>query len=199
LTTAIPTWNNWAASLSFVPVMLDLHAYLTEPAEEARSSLVGAPLGLSLDPGRYLPAVRFTSPPGAAVPAATITAPPAADGTLAAAFSDTDVAGFYEARLARRDNTIETRRYAVNVDWAEGDLATVGGEQLAARLEGVKYQYAQAARFQTAAAEAAGYNLTEPILYGLVLLLIAEQLLAWSAGYHAKGGANVGSARGGAA
>ncbi len=199
LTPAAPTWNNWASSLSFVPVMLNLHAYLSEAADEVRSTAVGAPLALRLDPGRYLPAVRFTSPVGAAVPAATITASRAADGALSAAFRDTDVAGFYEARLARADNTIETRRYAVNVDPAEGDLAIVGAEQLASRLEGVKYQYAQAATFQTAAAESAGYNLTEPILYGLVLLLIGEQLLAWSASYHAKGGRTSVPAKGGAA
>ena len=72
----------------------------------------------------------------------------------------------------------------MNVDPAEGDLAALDGEQLAARLEGVKYQYEQAAAFQSAAGELAGYNLGEAILYGLVLLLIGEQILAWSASYH---------------
>jgi hypothetical protein len=188
LTTAAPTWNNWGASRSFVAVVLDLHAYLSAPADVARSTVVGAPLVLPVDPGRYQPAVRFTAPAGAALPAATITASRAADATLAAVFRDTDVAGFYEARLARADNTVETRRYAVNVDPAEGDLAIIGAEQLASRLEGVKYQYVRAAAFQAAAADSGGYNLREPLLYGLVLLLIGEQLLAWSASYHAKRG-----------
>ncbi len=51
-------------------------------------------------------------------------------------------------------------------------------------MEGVKYQYDQAAAFQSIAGEVAGYNLGEAILYGLVLLLVAEQILAWSASYH---------------
>ena len=86
------------------------------------------------------------------------------------------------------DNTIETRRYAVNVDPAEGDLAVVDSQQLAGRLEGVKYQFTPAATFQATAAAAAGYNLADPILYGLIILLVGEQLLAWSASYHPKGG-----------
>ena len=72
----------------------------------------------------------------------------------------------------------------MNVDPAEGDLAALGGEQLASRLQGVKYRYQQAAAFQAASAELAGSNLAEAILYGLILLLIGEQVLAWSASYH---------------
>jgi hypothetical protein len=63
-------------------------------------------------------------------------------------------------------------------------LSAVGGEQLAARLEGVKYHYQQASLPQFAASEASGYNLGEALLYALVLLLLGEQLLAWSASYH---------------
>jgi hypothetical protein len=184
LTTAAPAWNNWASNPSFVPLVLDLHAYLTDKEGEPRSSVVGAPLQVSVDPARCLPAVRFAAPEGAAVPATTITASRGADGTLTATFLDTDVAGFYEARLAHADNTVETRRFAVNVDPAEGDLQIINGRQLASRLEGVKYQYAEAATFQAAASDAAGYDFTEPILYGLILLLIGEQILAWSASYH---------------
>ena len=87
----------------------------------------------------------------------------AADGTLTASLADTDLSGFYEARLTRTDGAAETRRYALNVDAAEGDLTALGAEQLAARLEGVKYQYEQAAAFQSAVGELAGYNLGEAI------------------------------------
>jgi hypothetical protein len=76
------------------------------------------------------------------------------------------------------------RSYAFNVDPTEGNLAALGGEQLAPRLEGVKYQYDQAAAFQSATSDLGGFNLSEAILYGLVLLLVGEQILAWSASYH---------------
>ena len=92
--------------------------------------------------------------------------------------------GFYEVRLTRANGAVETRRYAVNVDPAEGDLKTATAEQIAAGLAGVKYQFEQAASFQSAPSEIAGSNFGEAILYGLIVLLIGEQVLAWSASYH---------------
>jgi hypothetical protein len=184
LTSAAPTWNNWAQNPSFVVAMQDLQAYLSQRSAAAGSRLVGSPLELSLDPAAYQPPVRFALPEEAAAPPVTVQAVRGADGTLGASFSDTDLSGFYEAQLTRANNAVETRRYAVNVDAAEGDLAVVSGEQLAARLEGVKYQFDYAAAFQSAAGELAGSNLGEAILYGLILLLIGEQILAWSASYH---------------
>ena len=58
-------------------------------------------------------------------------------------------------------------------------------EQLAARLEGVKYQYEQAAAFQYDA-ERAGRLQPGPMRCStlLILLLVGEQILAWSASYH---------------
>ena len=38
--------------------------------------------------------------------------------------------------------------------------------------------------FQSARDENAGYDLSDAILYALVLLLLVEQILAWSASYH---------------
>ncbi len=103
---------------------------------------------------------------------------------LTAVFSDTDCAGVYEAVLTRANNTVETRRYAVNVDPAEGDLKIAGAERIAAGLEGLKYQFEQAGAFQLTPAELANSNFGDAVLYGLVALLICEQLLAWSASYH---------------
>ena len=92
--------------------------------------------------------------------------------------------GIYEASLKRKDGTQEVRRYAFNVEAEEGDLTALAGPDLAERLEGVDYEYHQATMFRYAADELAGYNLSQPLLYLLVLLLVGEQLLAWSAGYH---------------
>jgi len=111
-------------------------------------------------------------------------------------FSRTDAAGVYQARLTRIDGTDEDPRlYAVNVDAEEGDLKTVSGPQLAARLKGVDYRYEQAAAFQYTTNELAGWNISQWLLYLLIVLLIGEQVLAYSAGYHpparrpaAKGG-----------
>ena len=203
LTTAAPTWNNWAGNPSFLVVMQDLEAYLTQRPAADESRLVGSPLVLHLDPKVYQapgqsPQVQFTLPGKAASPVVTVNATRGTDGRLTASLFDTDQSGFYEAQLARADNSVETRRYAMNVDPAEGDLAALDGQQLAPRLEGVKYQYQRAAVFQSTAGELTGYNLGEAILYVLVLLLIGEQVLAWSASYHPRRSA-VAQPQGGAA
>ena len=62
LTTAAPTWNNWARNPSFVVVMQDLQAYLCQRDSADDSRLVGEPLELTLDPAQYQPQVRFVTP-----------------------------------------------------------------------------------------------------------------------------------------
>ncbi|MEN6459245.1 MAG: BatA domain-containing protein [Thermoguttaceae bacterium] len=182
LTTAAPTWNNWARNPSFVVVAQDLAAYLGQGSSRERSLVVGAPLELRLDPAAYQSQVRFTTPKqGGAV---TVNAVRAADGMLVATLPETSESGFYEAQLTRSNHAPETRRYAVNVDPLEGDLTTLDNQPLASRLQGIKYRFQRAAAFQVASAEMAGSNLSDAILYGLVLLLIAEQILARSASCH---------------
>ncbi len=185
LTTAAPVWNNWAReNPSFVVAMLELQSYLAaQPAADA-PHVVGSPLELKLDPARYDNQVRFATPHEDASPTATTEAVPGAGGLLVASLGETDAAGLYQARLARKDGKEETRRYAFNVEPEEGDLKTVWGPDLATRLKDVDCKFQQAALFQYAAEERAGHNLSLTLLYALVGLLIGEQLLAYSASYH---------------
>ena len=104
-----------------------MQAYLTQRPADDESRLVGSPLELRLDPAAYQPQVRFTLPEEAASPAVTVNAIRGADGGLTASLFDTDRSGFYEAQLTRADNSAETRRYAMNVDPDEGDLAMLDG------------------------------------------------------------------------
>ncbi len=138
-----------------------------------------------MDGNVYQPQVRFAPETGQR-PATAANAVVTPQGNLAISLGGADTKGFYEVQLTRTNGNAETRWYAFNVDPTAGDLAALGAEQLAPRLEGVKYQYDQAAAFQSTANEATGYNLGEAILYGLILLLLAEQALAWSASYHVR-------------
>ena len=185
LTTAAPTWNNWARNNpSFVVAMLEMQAFLASRPDADVSHVVGTPVELKLDPAQYDAAVRFAMPGEHATAAATIDAVPTPEGSLRVSLPATDFSGTYEAALARKDGTKEVRRYAFNVEAEEGDLKTLGGRELAERLQGIQYDYDQASLFEYAASELAGYNISEPLLYLLVLLLIGEQILAWSASYH---------------
>jgi hypothetical protein len=185
LTTAAPIWNNWArANPSFVVAMLRLHAYLAaQPAGDA-GHLVEAPLELTLDPSRYAPQVRFTTPQEDTAPTATTEAVLNPQGQLVATLAATDQSGIYQARLARTDGREETRQWAVNVEADEGDLKAVLGPELAERLRDVPHKESSAAMFQYAAEDRSGTDLSLPLLYLLLGLLVAEQILAWSASYH---------------
>lgn len=226
LTTAAPTWNNWAQNPSFVVAMLELHAYLAAGPADAGPQLVGTPLALALDPGQYEPRVQFTLPQPPARPSRGLAGPRAEaiqgsdaaapaprgsggarpltiestyspDGRLAVLLDQTDSAGFYQALLQRKDGKQETRLYAVNVEAEEGDLRTVWGPDLAARLEDVECRFHLASTFRHAAQEAAASNLGLALMYLLIGLLVAEQLLAYSASYHPSGLGRPRSAGGG--
>ena len=68
------------------------------------------------------------------------------------------------------------------LDGAQAIMARPEG--LAERLAGLDYQLYQAGAFEYAEEQLAGYNMTRPLLYLLVAILLAEQVLAWSASYH---------------
>jgi hypothetical protein len=198
LTTAAPLWNNWARNNpSFVIAMQEMQAYLAGQEIGEAGRLVGAPLRVELDPAQYQPQVRFVTPQENALPAASTDAVPTAAGQLAASLPEAEVAGIYEAQLLKSDGGRETRRYAVNVDASEGDLRVLSSAQLDHHLSGVHYAYAQAGNYRVAENAIAGINLSQNLLYALIVLLIAEQMLAYSASYHppaahrfvAKGGA----------
>jgi hypothetical protein len=191
LTTAAPDWNNWGRNPSFVVAMLELQSYLAAPQFKNLARLVGEPLDLRLDPTRYQPRVHFVPPNDQGEGPVPFDAPITPKG-LEAVLADTDVAGVYQARLhPTTGNRQEVRRFAYNVQPDEGDLATVTGEHLASALPGVKFDYQQASMFvESGAREQAGFGLSDAVLYLLLVLLVGEQLLAYSASYHpAPGGA----------
>jgi hypothetical protein len=187
LSTAAPVWNNWASNNetpSFPVVVRELHAYLSRRPSVGQAHQVGEPLALTVEAAQFQPQVRFLAP-GGETAASSVDAVPTGNGLLTAAFPQTETSGFYEVQLTKTTGKPEVRYFAVNVDPAEGDLKAASGSDLAARLmPELKYQFEQAATFQSNLGETSGHNLSEALLYALIILLIGEQLLAWSAGYH---------------
>ena len=151
LSTAAPRWNNWARNPSFVVAMLDLQAHLAGRASSSPQRVVGQPLEIKFPAADYQPRVRFLTA-DADAPPTTVDAVRTADGQWLATFAQTDRSGFYEAQLTRSSGKVESRREAVNVDPAEGDLRALFGPDLASRLQPqVKYQFDQAETFELAA------------------------------------------------
>lgn len=194
-TTAAPTWNNWARNPSFVVAMLELQSYLASPPTLDANRIVGTSIELELDPGRYQSEVRLLAPTeraelddkrDAADSSAQVTTATRQEGGkgLRAAFPEATTSGIHELQLSTTDNKVEVRRLAFNVEADEGDLATVGAEELRVKLEGVAYEFRDAADFRIGSQDLAGTNLSQWMLYLIVGILIGEQALAYSASYH---------------
>jgi hypothetical protein len=165
--------------------MLELQTYLSQRPGTDLVRQVGSPLELTVPAAEYQTQVRFVTPTEDASPTATVDAVPDAGGQLTARLPETLLSGFYEARLTKTNGNPDIRRYAVNVDPQEGDLRTMSGPELAERLlPEVRYQFEQAAGYEAKLGETAGSRLRDFLLYALVLLLIGEQVLAWSTSYH---------------
>jgi hypothetical protein len=177
-------WNNWGRNNpSFVVALLEMQAYLAAARQTNDTRLVGTPLRVPLDPARFQPQVRFVSPQGPAAGTLAIDATSTAEG-MAATLADTATSGVYEAQLTSQNGEVQVRRYAFDVASEEGDLKKLDGPGLAARLTGVRYQYHEARDLDYDAQRIAGFNLGESLLCALVVMLIAEQLLAYAASYH---------------
>jgi hypothetical protein len=202
-TTAAPSWNNWSRNPSFVVAMLEMQSYLAVPPTIDAGRVVGAPIELDFDPGRYQPEVRLLTPTDGAAEtpsldaratagdaATLVTSAAAQEGSkeLRAAFPEASTSGIYELQLKTADNKVEVRRLAFNVEADEGNLTTVGAEELRGKLQGVAYDYRQADEFRVAVQDLAGTNLSQWMICLLVALLVGEQTLAYSASYHPTGG-----------
>ncbi|ADB17888.1 conserved hypothetical protein [Pirellula staleyi DSM 6068] len=198
MTTLNPEWNDWAKNPSFVVVMLKLQSYLAAPARLDDPRLVGSPLRLALDANAYRSDVTFVIPGKTATGRSRIDLQLEADektpaiataaiglpGTAVSGVRQTDRAGIYEALPVTTKGEIDLRRYSVNVDPLEGDLATTPPEDLVERLDGIAFNYHLADQYQQQSLGEPGYNWSMLLLGLLVLLLLAEQFLAYSASYH---------------
>jgi hypothetical protein len=136
-----------------------------------------------LDPAAYRPQVRFIAPGDVAGRGVPVEAAPRG-AAIEAVLADTGVSGIYEVGLQARDGPAERRVYAYNVDPREGDLRIVAPSQLATQLRGVPHSVHDAAELGADGEALAGFNLSGLLLAGLLLLLAAEQLVAYLASYH---------------
>jgi len=182
LSTAAPTWNNWSrGNPSWVVVMLELESHLATARRTARSLEVGQRVSVALEQGIDGIDVDFLVPPDGRVVRQTATA--GLKGGLEAAV-EAAAAGPVIARWKRLDGTERERIIAVNVDPAEGGLERIGRERLERTLRGVAHRYESAASLQPDSGTLAGVSLVNPLLYLILAVLLAEQVVSFLASYH---------------
>jgi hypothetical protein len=201
LTTLAPQWNNWAHDPSFVVALLKLQAYLTASRQHDDTRLVGTPIALSLSSDDYLKDVSFVVPgvtdrqslvvkrvatqPDQAAPALSVVLD---DASAVTSEEGVGRSGIYEAWVPTRDGKFDVRRYALNANPSEGDLSIATPQTLLSRLEPLPIKIRHADDYAYDLMAQAGYNRSMLLMVVLMLLLIGEQLLAYSASYHAAPG-----------
>jgi hypothetical protein len=165
--------------------MLELESYLAAGRDTDPAKLVGAPLEVAVDTQKFDQQVEFLTPAEGTADKIVVKAEPRENGPPTATLNDTDIAGIYDVQLAPLDNTApQIQSVAYNVDPAEGDLNTITREQLVTELKDVNYEFHNASEMDFDTKDVQGVNLSEVALYGLMALLVGEQLLAYSASYH---------------
>ena len=182
LTTASPQWNNWArGNPLFVILLQESYAYLLSNERMSPASQVGVPIEVSFDPKIYEEVItarlRSTEDEEDQIFA---TVQDSNNEISSVWIPKTAAAGFYDVELATREGNLETRTFAVNVDSREGDLALIDRQSLDDHLQGVKYEFFDLMRFRGQSEENAGLDLSTPLLFLLIVILIGEQLLACS-------------------
>jgi hypothetical protein len=156
---------------------------------------VGEPIEQTFSRSEFADHVEFLTPDGhvtqvKAVPAAVPPEPPAeADPRalvpLSATFRNTDVPGVYTVRLVTGAGQLQDQQIAFNVPAAEGDLRIVTDAELRAGLGPVRNLTIQpAGAFEWIRSEAPGEDVRRGILMLLVVIIIAEQALAYRLSYH---------------
>jgi hypothetical protein len=183
-------------------VLLKTQSYLATARRLDDPRLVGTPVDLALESAKYRADLAFVVPGEKGsrhkIERQAI-APEAGSATIVASLGrgavagkprgETDRAGIYEAWPITTKGDIDLKRWALNVDPDEGDLSPVASTDLIAKLDPVKVNYHLADQYQQEDVVSTGYNLSTLILFGLIALLIGEQLLAYSASYHVLPGA----------
>ncbi len=202
-TTAQPLWNNWAREPSFVATMALAHGYLAAPLRVDESQLVGTPIEVersaevySEDAKVIVPAATPIARKPAAVKGEFLTASgerklpeSAPPQSMRISLGSTDHQGIYEIWTAKKTGELDVERFALNVDPDEGNLERVAPAKLAEKLpKGVTFHGVGEMKSELSGQSSS--RTSEYFLYLLIVLLIGEQLLAYSASYHpAPGGA----------
>jgi hypothetical protein len=197
LTTLAPQWNDWSKNPSFVVLALKLQSYLAASARPEEHRLVGAPIRLELEATRYLPEVTVIEPssqPDVTLKTTVAASPPASGSPLlvadigAAGQGDTNRSGIYEAWTTTLQGQPDVRRWALNVDPSEGNLATADPAEIAQKLAPLKIGFQKSENVSYLAARQAGYNRSLLVMIVLLALMFGEQALAYSASYHVARG-----------
>jgi len=183
LSTAAPTWNNWARNNpSWVVVMLELERHLARLRREHTTIFVGQPIAIKLQQGIDQVDVNFILPPDERImqEVASINQ----NGNLEAVMKDTFDPGTYKARWQTVSGEQRELVKAVNINPIEGNLERVSTSELPNALPGIPFSYDRANDIEPRNDDRGGTSLIRPLLLILFLVFACEQVLGYAVSYH---------------
>ena len=200
MSTVGPNWNNWPRlPPCYVPTHLELEKYIAREDHNLNLRTVGEPIELALDPVRFAERVDIASPDGdpLVMQATTLQADPdeqdegpdsaevERDLRLHLDYADTDLPGVYQIRMYDQDQQPVDRWVAYNVPASESQLDLMSTSDLRKRIgEDVRVEIHEPGELDWLEGKDVGQEIRDFLLYALIALLIAEQLLAYRLSYH---------------
>jgi hypothetical protein len=173
-------WNNWAKDPSYVVAVLEIVRYLARGSDRPAELLVGTPIEMELDPGRYKSQAVLRTPGYPAEREIALTATAQDDGGgLVLRWERTERAGLYRVLLRRSDGQEEQQVVAVNLDPREGDLTAATQEDLRRALPDVPFEYVTSVEQIEDLDETGRQELWPAFLIAALAVLIGEQGLAF--------------------
>ncbi len=196
-TTVGPLWNNWPRNGTFPPTMLIMEDWLAAGAYSKSKQSVGQTVKVDFDGESFQPRVTFTTPGNdpdtrlvfnkdARSDAATEKMLASLGGASVDLQSEVSRPGVYEAWLTSDGNTFESRRYALNVDTNESKLDIMTRQKISKQFEASKAKISRWDQFSSDVQQNAASSLSKFLLIVLILILLVEQILAYSCSYHPK-------------
>ncbi len=200
--TPLGRWTNWSVNPAFPVLANELASYLAFSHESDPLFNIGDNLVVTAPEGKYESRFRFLLPgkpvtsdvasASGQAHASSLARPEvmveatSTNNLLTAKLESISESGVYEVQLQPINGPVERRDYAVNVPIEEGDLALTPSPDLTRQLAGVDYQMHDASDMVLDSQQLAGFQMSDALLGGLVILLLMEQLLAYLASYHIK-------------
>ncbi|NBB83310.1 MAG: VWA domain-containing protein [Alphaproteobacteria bacterium] len=190
-TSADGDWTAWPSDPSYVVALLEMARHLARPTAPLGNVATGQALARRLDVSRFDPRVEVLAP-GAGEPTTVRAVAPqdqapnagrpdagVATRTVVFGYDRTHTAGFYRARFKRHAGEDQTVLFAANLDPTEGELAPLDRAARRSGLVSERVQLAEGAAVMTDIAGGGRVELWRPIGVVLLVVLMAEQTLAW--------------------
>jgi hypothetical protein len=180
-TSADSGWTSWPVHRSYPPVMTQIVLQAAAGRQSERNVRVGQPLDQSFPMAGASGSVSVVLPDNRTLPSKLVLA----GGVSQLHFEETELSGPYQVKIG--PPIAQEVLFAANPNRAESNPAKLDRAGLADVLPGWKFAYMT--NWKELSRDAASVSrrgeLHRSLLYGVLILLMVESVLAWLFGHHA--------------